>query len=63
MRKLAPVKRSFKSKEEPDGLFNLKTINLVKGYMKFPGVDFTESLSQVTSDTSTRILIGLNLNH
>ena len=31
--------------------------------MQVPGVDFTESLSPVTSDTSTRILIELNLYH
>ena len=29
--------------------------------MQVPGVDFTESFSQVTSDTSTRIVIGLTL--
>ena len=29
--------------------------------MKFPGVDFTESFYLVTSDTSTKILIGLTL--
>ena len=35
--------------------------NVVKEYIQVPGVDFTESLSPVVFDTSTRILIGLNL--
>ena len=39
----------------------MKSINVVRGYMQVPGVDFTESLSSVASDTSTRILIGLAL--
>ena len=59
--KPVPVKWVFKSKEEADGLISLKSINVVKGYMKVPGVDFTESLYPVASDTSTRILIGMNL--
>ena len=59
--KPVPVKWVFKSKEEADGLISLKSINVVKGYMKVPGVDFTESLSTVVSDTSKRILIVLTL--
>ena len=47
----------FKSKEEADGLISLKSINVVKGYMQVPGVDFIESFSPVASDASTRILI------
>ena len=62
-RNTLPVKWVFKSKEEPDGFIRLKSINLVKGYMQVPGVDFTESFSPVISDTSTSILIGLNLYH
>ena len=58
-----PAKWVFKSKEETDGLVGLKSRNVVKGYMKFPGVEFPEPFSPVVSDTSTRILIGLTLYH
>ena len=51
----------FNSKEEADGLINLRSINVVKGYMQFPGVDFTDSFYPAESYTSTRILIGLTL--
>ena len=56
-----PFKWLFKSKEETYGLILMKSINAVKEYIQVPEVDFTESFSPVTSDTSTRILIGLNL--
>ena len=56
-----PVKWVFKSKEEADGLIRLKLRYVVKGYMPFLGVDFTDSFSPVASETSTRILIVLNL--
>ena len=56
-----PVKWVVKIKEEAGGLIRLKSRNVVKGYMQVLGVYFTESLSPVASDTSTRILIGLNL--
>ena len=62
-RNLVPFKWLFKSKEEPDILIRLNYINVVKGYTQVPGVDFTESLLSVASDTSTRILIGLTLYH
>ena len=45
------VKWVFKSKREPDELICLKSINVVKGYMQVPGVDFTESFLPVVSDT------------
>ena len=61
LRKPVPIKWLFKSKKEADGLIRLKYINVVKGYMQVPGVDFIDSFSPVTSDTSTRILIGLTL--
>ena len=60
-RNTVPVKWVFKSKEEADGLIHMKSINVVKGYMKVPGVDFTVSLYPVASDTSIRIMIGMNL--
>ena len=60
-RKPVPVKWLFKSKEEADGLICLKSINLVKGYMQVPVVDFTESFSPVVLDTSTSIMILLTL--
>ena len=58
-----PVKWLFQSKEEHGGLIRLKSRNLVKGYIQVPRVDFTKSLSKVVPDTSTRVLIGLNLYH
>ena len=51
----------IKSKEEPDLLILLKSINVVKGYMQVPGVDFIGSFSPVASDSSTSILIVLTL--
>ena len=60
-RKLVPVKWVFKIKEEAGGLIRTKSRYVVKGCMQVPGVDFTESLSPVAPDTSTRILIGLTL--
>ena len=49
------------SKEEFDGLFRLMLINLVRGYIQVPVIDFSETLSPVPSDKSTRILIEMNL--
>ena len=40
--KPVPVKWVFNSKEYPGGLIRLKSINLVKGYIQVPGVDYTE---------------------
>ena len=40
VRKPIPVKWLFKSKEEADGSICLKLRNVVKVYMKVPGVDF-----------------------
>ena len=63
VRNPVPVKLVFKSREESDGLIFLKSRNIVKGYMQVPGVDSIESISPVTSDTSTRILIGITIYH
>ena len=52
-RNTVPVNWIFKSKEKADGLIFLKSKNEVKGYMQVPGVDFKESFSTVTLDTST----------
>ena len=60
-RKPVPVKWRFKSKEEADGLFRLNSRNVVNGYMKVQGFEFTDSLSPVVLETSTRILIVLTL--
>ena len=60
-RKPVPVKWVFKSKEDTDGLICMKSRNVVKGYMRFPGVDFTESFYPVVSDTSTSTMIVLTL--
>ena len=62
-KKLVPVKWVFKSKEETDVLIRLKSKNVVKGYMKVPVFDYTESLSPVATDTPTSIIIVLNLYH
>ena len=43
-RNLVPVKWLSKGKEYPDGLIRLNSINVFKGYIEVPGVDFTESL-------------------
>ena len=53
----------FRNTEEPDGLINQKSRNLVRGYAKVLGVDCTESFSPFTLYTSTSILIRLNLYH
>ena len=37
-----PVKWLFKSKEEPDRLIRMNSINVVKRYMQVPGVDFID---------------------
>ena len=63
VRKPVTYKWVFKSKEDPDGLIHLKSINLVNGYLQVPGVDFTDLFSPAASDTSTRILIGMTLYH
>ena len=57
VRKSVPFKWVFKSQEEAERLFFLKSRNVVNGYMEVPGVDFTDSLSPVASDTSTRIAV------
>ena len=54
-----PVKWVFKSKGYPYSLILLKSINLVKGYMQVTVVDYTESFSLVSTDTSTIIMIGI----
>ena len=58
--KSVPLKWLFKSTEDPAGLICLKSRILVKGYIQLSGVDYTESFSPVETDTSTRILVGLN---
>ena len=55
------IKWVLKSKEEAGGLICLKSINVVKGYMQVPGVEFTEPFYPFASDTSTRVLIILTL--
>ena len=40
--KPVPVKWVFNSKEDSDGLMRLESINVVKGYIQVPGVDYTE---------------------
>ena len=55
------MKWVFKSKEEPEGLIHLKSINTVNGYMQVPVFDYIESFSPLATDTSTGIMIGLTL--
>ena len=56
-----PFKWVFKSREEADGLFCLKSINVVMGNMQVPWFEYTDSFSPFVSKTSTNILIGLTL--
>ena len=60
-RNIVPVKWLSKGKEYPDGLIRLNSINVFKGYIEVPGVDFTESLQPVTLNTQTRILVEMTL--
>ena len=57
------MKWVFKSKGYPYSLILLKSINLVKGYMQVTVVDYTESFSLVSTDTSTIIMIGITFFH
>ena len=41
----------------------MKSRNIAKGYMQVPGVDNTDLFLTVTTDTSMKILIGLNSFH
>ena len=53
-----PMKCSFKSNEEPEGLIRLKYRNIVRVYIQDIGVDDTESFSLVTKDTSTKTFLN-----
>ena len=53
------MKWLFKSKEEPEGRIRLKSINVVKGFIQVPGVEYKESFSPFATDTSTRIMVGI----
>ena len=44
-RNTVPVKWVLNGKEETDGLISLKSVNVVKGYIQVPEVDYTESFS------------------
>ena len=57
------MKWVFKSKEEYGISIHLKSINVVKGYMKVSGVKYTYPFSPVATGTSAQILIGINLFH
>ena len=59
--KSLPVKWVFNSREDTDVLIRLKSRNVIKGYMQVPGVDYTESFSPVSIDTSTSNIIVLAL--
>ena len=58
-RKPIPVKWVFKIKDEANEDKRLKCRAVVKGFHMIPGVDYTEKFSPVTTDTSTRIMLGL----
>ena len=60
-RKPIPVKWVFKIKDEASGDKRLKCRAVVKGFHMIPGVDYTEKFSPVTTDTSTRIMLGLTM--
>ena len=60
-RKPIPVKWVFKVKDEANGDKRLKCRAVVKGFHMIPGVDYTEKFSPVTTDTSTRVMLGLTM--
>ena len=44
-RKVIKTKKIFKINHEPNGTLRYKTRDVVKGFMKIPGVDYTDSFS------------------
>ena len=56
-----PLKWVFKKKNEHDGSIRYKARIVVKGYMQIPGVNFTETFSPVSTNTSIRMTICLAL--
>src|SRR5690349_18000911 len=47
--------------KEEDNSIRLKSQIVAKGFMQVPGIDFTESFSPVTSNTTTRIIVTMTL--
>jgi Reverse transcriptase (RNA-dependent DNA polymerase) len=55
------VKWIFKKKDEQDGTVRYKSRVVLKGYVMIPGVDYTESFSPVSTDTTVRVTIAVTL--
>ena len=60
-RKPIPVKWVYKVKDEANGEKRLKSRIVLKGFHMIPGVDYTEKFSPVSTDTSTRVILGLTM--
>ena len=60
-RKPIPVKWVYKVKDEANGEKRLKSSIVLKGFHMIPGVDYTENYSPVSTDTSTRVILGLTM--
>ena len=63
---MIPTKHVFKKKIELDPktgkeFVRFKDRIVTLGFMQIPGVDYTESLSPVATDTAIRILLGLTM--
>jgi Reverse transcriptase (RNA-dependent DNA polymerase) len=60
-RKLMTTKWIFREKINPDGTIKYKARCFSRGFMQIPGVDYTESIAPVASDSGIRIVIGIFL--
>ena len=59
-RKIIPCIWVLKVKDEIDGTKRFKARLVSCGYVQIPGVDYTEKFSPVATDTSLKILIGID---
>jgi Reverse transcriptase (RNA-dependent DNA polymerase) len=60
-RKLMTTKWIFKEKINLDGTIKYKARCVTRGFMKIPGVDYTELFAPIASDTGIRVVIGIFL--
>ena len=57
------TKKVFKIKQEHDGSKRYKMRDVFLGFMKIPGVDYTESYSPVSKDSTIRTALEMTLFH